>query len=255
MSVITPKVYWPLVIAAANQNVAIKLSGGAGTTYTAAIALATYTSAVNLAAAVQTAIRAVGGGAVFNNMVVSVDSTGHFVFTDIIDVAFTLDWNRGGFTNSAASALGFFALAVASAAGIATAPFQHSNGWYSPTPPRRDSLPIRLKENDTVTVSLSGQSKFITESELVKRVVSFQFLPPEKTYIAFGNGGTQNNQAIEYWWQDGRARFRYWPDGATEGTSFDYILDQNVIEKFAADRMFDHKALYSIEIAMRGYVA
>lgn len=253
MSVIKPKVYWPLVIGATNCNVAIKQTGS--TTYTAAIAQATYTSAVGLAAAVQTAIRAVGGGAVFNNMVVSVDATGHFVFTDLIDVAFTLDWNRGGFTNPASSALGFFALAVASSAGIVTAPFQHSNGWYSDVAPRKDTLPIRVKENDTVTVALSGQTKFVTESELSKRMVSFQYLKPEKTYIAYEDGSTTNNQAIERWWQDGRARFRYWPDGLTEGTSYDYVLDQDFITQFTPDRMYDHKALYALEIPMRGFVA
>lgn len=252
MSIVKPKVYWPLVISASNRNIAIRLTGS--TQYTATIATGTYLSAELLRAAVQTAIAAVGGGAVFNLMAVTIDSTGHFVFTDAFST-FSFDWNRGGFTNSAVSILGFFALNYDSAGSpkTLTAPKQHSNGWYGPNAVEDDTRNIRDREANTVTTSLDGQNKFISENEVIRREISLHFLPPEKTYIA-DETGNNGGQAIENWWADGYARFRYWPDAATEGTWADYVFNMETMKQFQPERMNKHKALYRIKIGMKAFV-
>jgi hypothetical protein len=254
MTIALAKMFWPLTINSSNRNIAIRQTGS--TQYTATIATNTYLSAESLRAAVQTAIQAVGGGAVFNNMAVTVNSVGKFVFTDSLDPAFSFDWNRGGFTNSAVSILGFYALNYDSAGvpKVVTAPKQHTNGWYADVATIDDSLPIRDREADTVTVALSGQTKFITESELTQRKLVFGHLKPEKTYIAYETGDLAN-QAIENLWANGRARFRYWPDGSVEATSYDYVLDLDTIKKFAPRRQFRKKALYEVMLGCRGYVA
>lgn len=253
MAFALPKVFWPLIISASNRNIAIRLTGS--TQYTATIATGTYLSAESLRSAIQTAIQAVGGGAVFNTLVVTVDATGHFVITNTVgSLNFSLDWNRGGFTNSAVSLMGFFAINYDSAAEVITAPKQHSNGWYASVAVRFDSLPIRDRDADTITTALSGQNKIITENELVRREITFENLTAVKTYIAFEGNGNDVGQSIENWWADGRGRFRYWPDGTVEATFYDYVLDMPTMKKFEPERMYDHKALYRIKFGFKGYV-
>lgn len=252
MSIVKPKVFWPLTISASNRNIAIRLTGS--TQYTATIATGTYYSAESLRAAIQTAIQAVGGGAVFNLLTVTVDATGHFVFTESFGMAFSFDWNRGGFTNSAVSVLGFLAINYDSAGNpaVVTAPKQHPNGWYGPCAVEFDSLPIRDREADTITTALSGQNKIITENELSRRKIILAYLPPEKTYLAYATSDA--NQPLENWWADGRARFRYWPDGTVEATYYDYVLDMDSMKKFEPERMYKQKALYRIQFGFKGYV-
>lgn len=242
MAIPKPRVFWPLTITATNGKVYFARGG---TDFTGTIAAGTYLSPSDLATAVAAAMNALDGGNVY---VVTVTSDGLFTVSGTF--AFELRW--GFLANSAASALGWFSVDTVSSV-TQTANFQHVNGWYSPVAVRRDSEPLYEQENSVVTVALAGQSVFHGENELERRELVFDYLPPERTRITSEGGGANNNRAIERWWRDGRARFRYWPDGAQDGVSYDYFLDLDSLKKFEPARM-DTKALYAVTLKLRRYV-
>lgn len=245
MSIAKAKAFWPITITTANRG--IRVSFAAGPSETANIATGTYLSATLLAAAVDAALDALHPGSERFN--VTVGSTGRFTI-GCIDDSISLKWSDPLAT--AYAILGWTAADTGDAASH-TAPNQHQNGWYADVATRKDSLPIRDREADTVTVTKGGQTKFVSEPELARRELRFAFLKPHKTYIQYES--TNPNEAIERWWQDGRARFRYWPDGTVEGTYTDNVFDTETIKEFAATRQFEKKALYEISLLMRGYVA
>lgn len=246
MTIAKPKAYWPLTVDGTN-DIMIVFSGGLDRTCT--LAHATYYSAVTLAAAIQTAIRAVGGA--LSAITVSVSATGIITFTN--GSAFTLRFTSAFFQFPAAR-IGFTAVAdVASSGGVITSPNQHSGGWYAATAIRDDSLTIRDRSMTAKTRAESGQTKTIYSSELSARNLLFQYLTPEKTYIAYES--TYVNQSIENLWADGADRFRFWSDGTVEGTYTDLVLDLETSRTFAPKRMFIKKALYEISLKCWGYVA
>jgi hypothetical protein len=246
MTIAKAKAFWPLVITASNRNV--PYNNGAGN-FTAAVATGTYLSAVLLAAAITTALQANLAGSV-----VSVDATGHFNFN--WTGPFTMKWATT--TNSMYVILGATAVDVAATGSginynvLNTRP--HQNGWYAPHAVRKDSLPIRDRAMDTVTLTMSGQTKFSTESELAKRELTFSFLAPEYTYLQYETG-VYINTSIENWWANGRTQFRYWGDGTSESAYNDYVFDIETIKAFSPTRMFDKKGLYEINLKLLGYVA
>lgn len=243
MSIKKPKVFWPVVLTSANNSIIIN---DGGTSWTMTVAAGTYFGAADLAAAIQTAI-----AGHFGSSTVTVSATGHFVFT----------WTAG-FTLKCATTpslqcftiLGFTAVDVPSVANAVTCANQHQNGWYAPVAVSNDSIPIRNRDMDTVTRSMAGQTKFITETELAERAISLMWLPPEKTLISYATG-VNINQALEQWWQDGRARFRYWEDATADLSFADYVLSQKTIANWTAQRQLTRKALYKMDLTFWGYVA
>lgn len=247
MALPKPKVFWPLTISASNRAVYVKVGS---TDYTANIATGTYLSAADLATAVQTTLQSTAAVGIWT---VTVNTDGKFV---IANDSFTFEIRFGAFTsNTAAALLGFFSINIA-AASSQTAAFQHANGWYAEIPVRKDSLPTFDREMDRQTVSVGGQNKLISEVELTRRRVVFAWLKPWKTFIARESlSGTRTNEAMERWWREGAAKFRYWPDASVEGTFVDYFLDQDSREKFEPDRQLQGLERYELELRFRGYVA
>lgn len=243
MSIAKPKVFWPLTVTAANRTIKLSINGTGG--FTATIATGTYYSAVTLGVAVKAALDALASG-VFT---VTPSATGHFVIS-INAGSFTLEWSN--VLATAYAILGWTAVDTTDAASL-TATNQHPNGWYSDVAARFDSLPIRDRSADVVTVTSAGQTKFISEVELARREIRFQFLKSYKTFIQYET--THVNEALERWWQDGQARFRYWPDGTVEGTSNDYVFDVETIREFLPARQQDKKAIYDVRLFLRGFVA
>lgn len=250
MAIQKPKVFWPFIITLGVNDTIIIYDGA--TSWSMVIAPDTYFSAVLLAAAIETAVQGH-----FSGMTVTVSATGYFHF----------EWNapfrlKFGTTPTIQpyDTLGFIANDSASApTGVGfneacDAIYQHKNGWYSPVAVLDDSIPVRNRDMDTVTRAMGGQTKFITETELVDRMVTFAWLRPEKFLIAFATS-QYKNQALEQWWQDGRARFRYWQDGTQEATYVDYVLDMKTIPKWKPARQFRRVAYYQIELGFWGYVA
>lgn len=247
MSIALPKVFWPIVITGANQIVVITSGGG---DRTAAIAVATYYSAVELAAALQVAIRA--AHASLSAATVAVSATGYISITN--GTAFTVKVTDVTFTDETATLLGFGTADVASSGGVVTAPYQHGNGWYADVAIRTDSLTIRDRSMTAKTRAESGQTKTIYSTELSSRELGFAYLKPEKTFEDY-EATTYTNQAIEHWWADGADRFRYWPDGTVEATYVDLVLDLETSSKWQPKRQYVKKALYELTFKCWGYVA
>lgn len=250
MSIIKPKVFWPLTVTAANK--AIYLEDFADGLFTGNIAEATYLSAETFRAAVQTAIRAVHAD--FAGMIVTISATGVFQFNNTAHAQF-IRFKWATVLNSAAALLGFLNVNTGYFSIPFSADYQHANSWYSPVAVAVDSLPIRDRKADTVTRTLEGQTKFLTENELISRMLTFRWLPPEYTYQAFESTTAMTNRALERWWASGRSQFRYWPDAATEATYFDYVLDSDTIAEFKPKRQFIRKGLYEVDLGFFGYVA
>lgn len=253
MAIPKPKVFWPIVIG--NTNKYIDLLHNTFIRQ-AVIAVGTYYSATSLAAAVESALNAVSGGGFF---FVTVDAQG--VVTIRNDTAaFTLKWSSGAqAANSARYLLGWYAADAPSTGGspnhIATAPRQHSNGWYSPVAVRRDSKDFTEDANSVQTVSQAGQNKSLTGPRHTWRELTFAKLPATHTRIADDTDTVDGRRAIENWWLTGRARFRYWPDASVEGTSADYFFDTKSLEEFAPSRL-DAAPLFSLPAwKLRRFVA
>lgn len=244
MSIIKPKVFWPITIDSTNR--VIPFHEATAGNLSCNIATGTYLSAVLLAAAIQTAMRAAHANV--NALNVTVSTAGLFTFVNATAIKFR--WSVT--TNSVYLILGYTAVDT-SPATTQTAINQHKNGFYSTVATADDTLPIRDTSMDVVTRTVAGQTKFLAEQELTKRRLVFRWLNPEKTYIAFES--TYVNQAIERWWADGKARFRYWPDGLTEGTSLDYVFDLETIMEFKPKRQKTNKGIYEVEFGLFGYVA
>ncbi len=248
MSILKPRVFWPLTIDSTNEKI---YANDGSTTSAGTIAHATYTTPELLLAAVALALQTRLPGST-----VTVSETGRV----------TIEWN-GPFTMKFATSpttqpyaeLGFFASDVAAtliSAGVyrVTATVQHKNAFYLEQAVMFDSSPIRDRATDTVTRTQNGQTKFITESELLERRVTFGWLPPEKTFSRYGVS-TYLNQPFEIFWEFGRTQFKYWEDAATLLGPADYVLSPDVIGKFNFNRQFVRKALYQFELIFWGYVA
>lgn len=251
MPVYKPRMFWPVTIDNSNNKIYYydDVANGEGT-----VANGTYYTPEALADAVMTAIE--NGTNPLLGISVTVSATGRFVFT--WNAYFQMRWNVT--TNSIYVVLGQVAVlqsATTSDGGVtyvATGTYQHQNGWYAEVAPRFDSGPIRDREMDVVTRNVAGQTKFLTEAELAERTVKFSWLPPEKVFNTSATG-SYSYQAIETFWLDGRARFRYWEDAATLLSPVDYVLGTKTIKRFDPIRQHVRKALYEIELQMWGYVA
>ncbi len=247
MSIPLPKAFWPVTIDATNNKIYVRQ---VSTDYTGTIASATYYSAETLRAAVQTALIAAGGA---GSWTVTLSATGRFAFVNS-STAFSTRF--ASLTTAAASTiLGYGAVnltATGSGPYTAAAPVQHTNGWYSAVAVRRDSGTLRDRTADRMTVTLAGQNKRIVEGEVTMRTLFWSYLTDAKTHVEFESSTT--NEAIERWWRDGAARFRYWPDGTVEATYGDYFFDEETMQDFRPERM-DTKALWSFLMKLRGYIA
>jgi hypothetical protein len=261
MSIARPKVFWPLTVTTANR--AVKVNDGGGSV-TVNIATGVYLSADLLAAALESALNAALPGATVSVTDILTTSGVAGLFKIHWDAPFTLEFS-GPIANSAAGLLGFASVnqvttnnaalySVLNPYGVISNG-QHINGWYSDVAPAKDSLPIRNAEMNTVTRSVSGQTKFLSEVEVVERAIKFQFLSAAKTYSVFNQTSALTNQALENWWANGFARFRYWPDSTVEGTANDYVLDLETRRSFQPTRQFTQTGLYEIELKFWGYVA
>lgn len=250
MSIQKPKVFWPLTISASNRVLPFSLDAAP---LTANVATGEYLSAVALAAAIQTALIAAGVAGSTDEFLVTVSSTGHFIINPNGDgeVSFTFFSNP---TNIIAEVIGFDPdFNTDPSTDPVTAPYQHQNGWYSDVATADDSLLVRDRSMDVVTRTVEGQTKFLSEQELVNRAWIFRWLNPEKTYIDFE--GDNLNEAIERWWEDGRGKFRYWADGTAESDYADYVLDLETIREFRPKRQRVNKGIYEVSFGAFGYVS
>lgn len=250
MAIPKPKVFWPLVIGSTNNRIDFRENGELADRV-ATIASGTYYSAESLRAAVATALATAGSGGTWT---VAINENGIFSIDYVVD--FTLKFGTGvNAANSARSVLGFDSIDLVSTLTTATAPKQHSNGWYSNAAVRSDSRDYFEEPNSVISVAMGGHVKSIVENELTSRDVEFHFLTAARTLKAAQGSGGNDPSAIENWWRNGRGRFRYWPDAATESTSGDYFLDtETITDGFRPERMFLGKELYRIAFKMRRYV-
>lgn len=249
MSIAKAKAFWPLTITAGVNNGVGYIGGLAGGPFVVRLPAGTYYSAALLAAAWQVAVRA---GTGFADFTVTVTATGFFKIARTLG---TFDIYLNGLPALDLNGVAVVGWGTVDAATVLsyTGPNQHQNGWYADVATRSDGLPVRETDNNVVTLTMAGQTKKITETELISRELKWEFLKPEKTYIAYES--TSINQSIERWWQDGGARFRYWSDGTVEATYDDYVLDQETSRQFKPKRSFDKKALYEVLFRFRKYVA
>lgn len=243
MAILKPRIYWPSTITGSNHT--IQANDGS-TTSGGTIASGDYLTPELLAAAVQTALQPR-----LPACTVAVTPTGHLTISWLF--AFTMKGATSP-TGQPLNLLGFTSADVASVANVVTSPYQMGNSWYANQAVMRDTSPIRDTAMDTVTRAVSGQTKFVSEAELTERSIHFAWMPPEKVYARFATG-SYLNQALETFWQDGRARFRYWEDAATLLNPVDYVLSADAIGKFEPSRQFVKKALYEQELKFWGYVA
>lgn len=250
MSVFKPRAFWPLVINASNKELYWHDGASNGT---GSVATGTYLTPEDLATAVAATLNT--GTNPLAGATCTVSSTGRIVIT--WNGPFTMRWSVT--TNSIYVVLGEVAVnKVASNPSVGvytcTSTYQHVNGWYAEQAVEFDSATIRNKEMNVITRNVAGQTKLIEEAELSQRRVVFSWLPPEKTYEVHATS-TYLNQAIETWWDDGAARFRYWEDATTLLRPLDYVLSQEAIKEFQPERLMKRKALYRIELIFWGYVA
>jgi len=248
---VKPKVFWPLTIDATNNKLNFREAGDVADRI-GTIASATYYSMDTLLAAIKSAMDAVS--AVADPWFLTLDdSTGLVFFSSSNGTDFTIKFTAA---NNPYTELGFFAVDYASTADVVTAPYQHKNGWYPHTAVKKDTRNMFEEPNSVTTISVNGNSKSIQETTLTVRELEFHFLDKEWVFMADEGSTTYVNRAMERWWRYGRGRFRYWPDGATEGTYADYFLDGSVIEEgFKPERMYIGKEVYRIgPWRLRAYV-
>lgn len=242
MSIQRPKVFWPVTVTAGvNDKIDINLGG----VTVATIAAGTYYSVDLFLVAVQAALDTALGDSGLQ-LTVS-DTTGLITFTDA-GSNFTLLFSTGAnAATSARSLLGFYPADFASTALTLTAPYQHSNGWYSPTPFKFDSRDFYEEPNSVLTLSVSGKVKVVREPVLTVRTIDFHFLPKTSTRIADQVSPTYGHEAIEHWWRNGAGRFRLWPDATVEATSGDYAFDSSVLtDGFVPERQYPTREFYRV---------
>ncbi len=244
MSIPKPKVFWPYTITASNRVVYFR-SGV--TDYSGNIATGTYYSAFELLTAWLAAMN--GALAGFTG---SVSTSG--VMTISHATPFLFQWGTYG-TNGAHIWAGYEGIDSASATSQ-VASYQIINGWWSDVAVKFDSKDRFEQPNSIVTIAVGGQNKNIDENELTRRDVEFHFLTYEKTWAA-ASAGLHARKAVENWWREGKARFRYWEDIADEATYGDYFLDLDSVEDgFGIERQYQSKRVYETsKIKMRKYQA
>ncbi len=253
MTIAKPKVFWPLrITASSNDRLSFRELGDV-VDRDAQITPGTYLSMDLLLAAVKTAMDAVS--ALSDPWTITLnDDTGLITFTAAGGTSFTLRFATSSFQMN--TELGFFNSNVASTGLTLTSTFQHQNGWYPNVAVKTDSKDMYEQPNSIVTVSIGGNVKSITETELITREVAFHFLDAAHTRIDAEGSSTDLYKAMERWWRTGRGRFRYWADGTAESTYGDYFLALEVVEEgFKPDRMFIGKELYRVgPWKMRKYI-
>lgn len=225
-----PKAFWPLVINDTNKAVGNKT-----------VALGTYYSAASYLAAVAAAFGA--GYTVIANTRGRVTIAG--------PGAFTMDLTG----QPSAALLGFAAISHMGASSY-TGPRQHANAWYADRGIGQDLGP-EFDSPSVATVSLSGVVKTTIYPERELRTLIFANIPSHKAKVAFENPGLDGldhtGEALERLWRAGRARFRYWPDGADDATYVDLCFFDNAIKDFKPTR-HPRKALYGLTWNLRKFV-
>jgi hypothetical protein len=245
VSIPLPKVFWPLVVSAANCNIPIRV---AGVTYVAVIASATYYSAETFRAAVAAAVAVARPG-----MTVSSGLAFPGSLTFFYSGAFSLYWASAP-TAIAAAICGFSSgVDVASIGNAVASAFQPPNAWYAPAAVAMDDRK-KSREGDRVTVAMSGQSKRVQEIETSARTVAFQFVDLARTFKD-SESGNRINASAERWWSEGAGRFRYWPDASAEGVFADYVLAQSSIVEWKPERMFSGLAVHRFTLEFLGFVS
>lgn len=248
MSIPLPKVYWPRTVSGLNNRIPVRYSG---VTYNANLAtVVTHYSAETLRAAVLTALNSVLPAL---GWTVSLDLVFPGSLSIFANSAFALWWASSP-SSIANEHLGFYSgFDVSSSGNRIDSPFQIANAFYPSVAVANDTRDTKERTADRITVAMSGQTKRIVETELVKRAVTFQFEAKEKTFREL-ESGTKINAAADRWWGDGAARFRYWPDRTVEATYGDYTIEQEAAQKWEPRRMFLAPELYEFEIKMRKFV-
>ena len=244
MSIQRPKVFWPLTITAGVNDKIDGTNGVMATPFTATLTPGIYYSVDSLLTEVVAALMAAAPDA----WTATVND-----LTGIVTIAnggttFEILFSTGA--NAATSVrylLGFVPADYDAAFVSVVAPYQHANGWYSPTPFKFDSRNHGEEPNTVITLAESGKIKVVREPELTFRIVDFHFLPAAKTFIADQVSPTYGHEAIQNWWRDGAGRFRLWPDATVEGTSADYAFDSSVLsDGFTPERQFNTRELYRV---------
>lgn len=245
MAVPKPLVYWPLTIGATNNLVPFYR----GSNLTATIASGVYYTPEDFIDAVVAALNAAdfGNGYTAGN----IDSEGR---SDIQAGVNPFYFRFGDApTNAAYAHLGHYASNTSS--GLShVSPRQMSNMFLSPVAVREDTEPLYERPNTITTIALGGYSRTFDEGAVLEtRVVTFDYLDPGYTRIIHEDAST-SQRAIENWWRNGYARFRYWSDEDTREDPGDYFLDNETVQNGFKPTRPKNKAIYKVTFKMRRFV-
>jgi hypothetical protein len=241
MSIPLPRVYWPVTL----TGTLIAWFGG-GSNRTGAVAVGPYYDPESLVTAVLAAMNTTEGPGTYS---ASILADGRITFTRVSGTWF--------FRFSAAACpvapyIGFSNL-NGSANTAQTSDFPMQNLWLPNVAPTNDTGDIYEYPGNVQTMSMGGSNKYIAETTVTLRNVSFDFLLPEVTLIRREATTANTNKALERLWLVGAARFRYWADRTVTATYADYFLTQDAVVEFKPTRL-QTKEIYSISIPMRKYV-
>lgn len=244
-----PKCYWPVTITAGvNDAFQVKrVSDSAQINVT--IAAGTYYSFESLRAAVQTALTAAWS----NGWAVSLASDNRVSFTGT--ASFALRFAYVGATGKmVAPLLGFRADAIETGSGTSlVSTHQHANGWYAPDPVADDTEDLPGYDR-AVARAIGGQTKAVDFGTVYDRVITLGYLPAVKVYKAAEVLTANKRQAIEWLFDDGWARFRWWPDASVEATWTDYVLSPETAKALVRNRLSPGSPLYSLTLRLWKWV-
>lgn len=172
-----------------------------------------------------------------------------------------IHWNNSSATQALGAALGFDTSAadVPDSTGASSATFVATKAmpryWTPGLAPRRDDP--GTEQEIVVTRALSGVSTYDKIAAQDYRLIAFDWLSPERVFIA-SESGTTTNAALERFITDDAApgKFRWFDDRSTLGSGYaDYFLAAESVTKFEPKRLNEAVALYSYDLKLWEYVS
>jgi hypothetical protein len=235
---IVPRLWLPRVIDSSNRRLDLSFAGAA--TVHADIALGTYLTPEDLAAAIQTAA-------------VAVEATSTCVFsstTGKFTVGRTGKTVQVKATGTAQTLLGWLGTSAA-VADAQTADYQAQGYWSPGYPVRFDSWDVPIV-TEGFSRSLSGVSREVIHADLVNRRLSFELVDGYKAKEILET--THVNESFESVWRGAKQRFRWWADITDLATWGDYFL-LSPRDTWDPERMRPGRDYYRFDLDFGGYVA
>lgn len=254
-----PCAFWPLtIVAGVNNRVDFKIGASS---LQALVGAGVYYRAIDIAQAVAASMDAAstaGGFPTHAHWTYGVLSTGRVRIGNSsgLAVTYTLAFSTGaGAAVSLRDVLGFGA--VDAAFTSPGTPFvdsanQHQNGWYADDPVQDDTGDLPGYER-AQGVALGGRLKGLTFATRYQRNVRLGFLEAWKVWKV-SEGSTHLNESLQRLFDDGWARFRWWPDQADGATSTDYALALDTAKALPRERLGPGAPLYSLTLKFLKYV-